>query len=50
MLKNVEGSIGLFKPFTTRPSYGMMIQHSFNPLSPNSAQNQFSPNDIHRLS
>ena len=23
---------------------------SFNPLSPNSAQNQFSPNDIHRLS
>ena len=23
---------------------------SINPLSPNSAQNQFSPNDIHRLS
>ena len=22
----------------------------FNPLSPNSAQNQFSPNDIHKLS
>ena len=24
--------------------------HRLNPLSPNSAQGQFSPNDIHRLS
>ena len=28
----------------------MKTFYLFNPLSPNSTQNQFSPNDIHRLS
>ena len=28
----------------------LFLKVFLNPLSPNSAQNQFSPNDIHRLS
>ena len=31
-------------------SFLMLTRHSFNPLSPNSDQHQFSPNNIHTLS
>ena len=35
---------------TTRPHALKLTSLTFNPLSPNSDQHQFSPNDIHTLS